>query len=137
MKTSINGKKTPILPPLLVNNNLISNFREKANIFNDFFVQQCQPTAKNSILSTNQIFYTQNRLRDFDIDCGKILKLINGLNPHKAHGHDGVSIRMVKLCNLIITKPLSIIYKTCLQQEVFPDDWKKGNLIPVHKENSK
>ena len=108
---------------MLVNNNLISNFREKANIFNDFFIQQYQPIANNGIVQTNQIFYTQNRLMDFD-DCGKILKLINGLNPHKAHGHDGISTRMVKLSNLIITKPLSIIYKNCLQQVVFPDDWK-------------
>ena len=49
-------------------------------------------------------------MRDFDIDCGKTLTLINGLNPHKAHGHDGISIRMVKLYNLTITKLLSIIY---------------------------
>ena len=72
MKTFVNGKKSPIIPPLLVNNNLISNFREKDNIFNDFFVQQCQPIANNSFLPMNQTFYTQNSLRDFDIDCGKI-----------------------------------------------------------------
>ena len=90
------AKKNPIIPPLSVNNNLTSNFRKKANIFNSFFVQQYQPIANNSILLTNQIFYTQNRLKDFDIDCGKILKLINGLNPLKAQGHDGISIRMVK-----------------------------------------
>ena len=41
MKTFVNGKKTPIIPPLLFNNNLIPNFSEKANIFNDFLVQQC------------------------------------------------------------------------------------------------
>ena len=120
MKTFVNGKKTPSIPPLSVNNKLISNFKEKANIFNDFFVQECQPIANNSILPTNQIFYTQNRLRDFDIDCGKISKLINSLNPHKAHGHDGISIQMVKLCYLTITEPLWIIYKNCLQQGVFP-----------------
>ena len=28
--------ENPIIPPLLLNNNLIANFREKANIFNDF-----------------------------------------------------------------------------------------------------
>ena len=44
---------------------------------------------------------------------------------------------MVKLSKLTITKPLSIIYKNCLQQGVFPDEWKKGNIIPVHKESSK
>ena len=90
MKTFINAKKT--IPPLLVTKNLISNFREKANIFNDFFVKQCQPIASNNILPTNQIFYTQNRLRDFDIDCGKIFKLINGLNLHRAHNHDEIPI---------------------------------------------
>ena len=30
-----------------------------------------------------------------------------------------------------VTKPLSIIYKNCLQQGFFPDDWKKGNIILV------
>ena len=39
MKAFINSKKTAIFPRLLVNNKLISNFREKTNIFNDFFVQ--------------------------------------------------------------------------------------------------
>ena len=72
IKNFVNGKETSIIPPLLVNINLSSNFREKANIFKDFFVQQCQSVANNSILPTNQIFYTQNRLRDFDIYCGKI-----------------------------------------------------------------
>ena len=74
MKTFVNGKKTIFIPPLLVDNNLISNFRVKVNIFNNFFVQQCQAIANNGILPTNQIFYTQNRL--IDIDCGKILKLM-------------------------------------------------------------
>ena len=36
-------------------------------------------------------------MNDFGIDCGKVSKLINGLNPHKAHGHDEISIRIVKL----------------------------------------
>ena len=124
--------KKLIIPPLLVikiNKFLtLGNFTSLTN-----FLQQCQPIANNSIHLTNQIFYTQNRLRDFDIDCSKISKLINGLSPHKAHDHDGIYIRMVKLCNLTITKPLSIIYKYCLQQGVFPDEWKKGNIISVHK----
>ena len=137
MNTFSNGKKTPIVPPLLLSNNLISSYREKANAFNKFLVKKCQPIGNNSILPTNQIFFTQNRQKGFDIDCGENLKLINGLNPHKANGHEGISIRMVKLCNLTITKPLSVIYKNCLQQRVFLDNWKKGNIIPVHKKSSK
>ena len=71
MKTFVNGKKTLIIPPLLVSNNLIYNFGEKANIFNDFFVQQCQLIANNRILPTNQIFYTQSRLKDLILTVGK------------------------------------------------------------------
>ena len=37
LKTLYNGKKIPVIPPVLVNNKLISNFKEKANYFNDFF----------------------------------------------------------------------------------------------------
>ena len=69
--------------------------------------------------------------------CGKILKLINGLNPHKAHGQDGIYIRMLRLYNLTRTKPPSIVNKNCLQQGFFPDDWKKGSIIPVHNKDSK
>ena len=37
LKTLYNGKKIPLIPPILVNNKLISNFKEKANHFNAFF----------------------------------------------------------------------------------------------------
>ena len=34
----VNNKKTPIIPPLLVNNKIISNFSEKANLFKKFLL---------------------------------------------------------------------------------------------------
>ena len=37
LKTFVNSKKIPIIPPLLVNDNFITNFLEKANLFNEFF----------------------------------------------------------------------------------------------------
>ena len=36
----VNNKKTPIIPPLLVSNKIVSNFSEKANLFNKFFASQ-------------------------------------------------------------------------------------------------
>ena len=43
----------------------------------------------------------------------------------------------LKSSNSTKTKPLSIINKNCLQQGLFPNDWEKGNIISVHKKNSK
>ena len=30
-----------------------------------------------------------------------------------------------------------IISQNCLKSSIFPDDWKMGNIMPVHKKNSK
>ena len=37
LKTFLNNKKIPCIPPLLHNDKLITNFKEKTEIFNNFF----------------------------------------------------------------------------------------------------
>ena len=66
-----------------------------------------------------------------------IEKLIQNLDPNKAHGHDQISIRMLKLCNNSICKPLKIIFNGCLETSTFPNDWKKGNVVPIFKKDDK
>ena len=55
----------------------------------------------------------------------------------KAHGHDNISIRMLKICGSAIYKPLVIIFKKCLDTGIFPSEWKKGNIVPIHKNGDK
>ena len=38
LKSFTNWKKVPIIPPLLINDHFVTNFNEKANYFNDFFL---------------------------------------------------------------------------------------------------
>ena len=120
------GKKVPVIPPILVNNKLVTNFKDKANIFNGFFSKQCQLIPNNSTLLSIQSFETSKRLSTIDIDSKKILNLIKGLNSNKAHGHDGISIRMLELCGPSIIKPLSLFFNNCLRDGVFPNDWEKS-----------
>ena len=120
------GKKVPVIPPILVNNKLVTNFKDKANIFNGFFSKQCQLIPNNSTLLSIQSFETSNRLSTIDIDSKKILNIIKGLNSNKAHGHDVISIRMLELCGPSIIKPLSLFFNNCLRDGVFPNDWEKS-----------
>ena len=53
-----------------------------------------------------------------------ILKIIRSLDINKAHGHDDISVRMVKICDDGINKPLSIIYKNCIKTGIYPNTWK-------------
>ena len=44
---------------------------------------------------------------------------------------------MVKICDDSIKKPLSIIYKNCIKTGIYPNAWKKSNIVPVHKKGDK
>ena len=62
LKTFYNDKKVPLIPPLLIGDKFMTDIKTKANIFNNFFADQCTPLKNNSIPPTNQIFLTQARL---------------------------------------------------------------------------
>ena len=55
----------------------------------------------------------------------------------KARGWDQLSIRMIKTCGDAITFPLKLIFKSMINKGVFPDDLKKSNAVPIHKNESK
>ena len=67
----------------------------------------------------------------------EILKIIRALNIHKAHGHDDISIRMIKICDKSLLKPLILLFQNSANLFYFPNIWKKSNIIPVHKKNDK
>ena len=136
LKTFYNKRKIPLIPPLLVNNNFITDFKEKANLFNEFFCKHSTPVANDSTLAT--LLETPNEtLSPLEIIASDIGKIVKALKVNKAHGHDEISIRMLKLCESAITEPLYLIFKSCLSSINFPDVWKKANVIPIHKKSDK
>ena len=121
------------IPPLLVDNNFITDTKTRANIFNTFFAAQCTPLKNDSVLTINQMFLPQSRLDTLDFNEKEILKIIRALNIHKAHSHDDISIRMIQICDKILIKPLIILFQNVVKYSYYPDIWKRSNIIPVHK----
>ena len=136
INTVLNKAKIPIIPPLLEDGIFITKFAEKAQIFNDSFIQQCTTIDTGSQLPQH-IPATITQLNDFVISEEKILNIIRSLNPNKAHGWDGISVRMIKLSDNALVIPLKIIFENCLRRGVFPEIWKYANVVPVHKKNEK
>ena len=137
LKTFYNGKKVPIIPPLLIDNKIISDFEAKANHFNNLFASQCTPLNNNSKIPENQTYTTNTKLSFIKFENKDIINIIRSLNVDKAHGHDNISIRMLKICDTAIVEPLSIIFNNCINQSLFPDIWKKSNICPIHKKGDK
>ena len=50
-----------------------------------------------------------------------IINIIKSLNEDKVHGHDNISIRMLKICDTAIVELLSIIFNNCVNQSMFRD----------------
>ena len=82
-------------------------------------------------------FHTGQRLDHFEFTREDILSLIRNLNKNKSCGHDGISARMLSICDESLVVPLKLIFENILSTGVFPEIWKRANLTPIHKKGSK
>ena len=61
------------------------------------------------------MFLKQSRLNSINFNEEEILKIIRALNIRKAHGHDDLSIRMIKICDKSL---LILLFKIQLNHTV-------------------
>ena len=80
LKTFFNGRKIPIIPPHLTEGKLVSDFKEKAKMFNEFFSRQCTPFNNGSKCPSQHYFITNERLSSIVLDDQDIIKIIRALN---------------------------------------------------------
>ena len=137
LKIFLNNKKTAVILPSFNENRFITDFKEKAELFNSFFSSQCSLLKNCSKLPTKLRYITDKKLRTINFTTDNIKKVIVSLNPNKAHGHYNISIRILKICGNTICKPLELILKQALTTGVFPSEWKKGNIVPCYKKDDK
>ena len=133
LKCFLTGKKVPCISPIFHENRFITDFRVKAELFNSFSVNQCSLIRNKIVLPTDYELFTHKSLSNITFTGNDIGKIISSLNPSKAHGHDMMSICMLKICGDSIYKPSRPIFRACLEHGAFPQNWKKFNVVPIHK----
>ena len=109
-KTFYNGRKIPIMPPILKDGKLESDFKIKANCFNKVFASQCTPLVNNSKLPDKITYNSAARLTSIKFDNNDILKIIRSLNVNKAYGPDGILVSVIKMCDESLVHPLSLTF---------------------------
>ena len=62
------------------------------------------------------------------------MKIVQKLDPNKAHGQHNISICMIKICGKSICKLLRKIFEEFLKTGTFPLEWKRGNVVQMLKE---
>lgn len=44
---------------------------------------------------------------------------------------------MLKLCASSASKPLSLFFENSLEKKCIPKEWRKANIVPIHKKGDK
>ena len=63
----------------------------------------------------------------------EILKIIKSLKNGKAPGPDGITSTMLKHTAAQVAFPLALVFNISLNEGKIPDDWKRANVVPIHK----
>ena len=109
IKSFLNNKKIPCIPPLFHQNRYITKCKDKAELFNNFFGNQCSLINNSSVLSSLLFKRTENVISSINFGLDDIAKIIPNLDPNKPHDYDMISICMLKICGNSICKPLQLI----------------------------
>ena len=101
-KTFLNNKKIPLIPPLYYQGDFVINFKIKAELFDSFFASQCSLIKNDSKLPSHLNYKTNNHLLTANFSIDDISKILQNLDPNKAHGHDKISTCMLQVCGNLI-----------------------------------
>lgn len=95
------------------NRKFITDFKEKADFFDDFFTKQCSFVNNNSSFLLVLTKKPEKLLSTGECLTNDILKIIKNLNPNKSHG----------LCDESICKSLGKVFRSCLENDKLPSEW--------------
>ena len=126
------GKVSPVLE---CDGSVYRDAVDRANCFNSCFSKKfSDPEVRDS---PQPPMLNCDGLSTFRVPRGRVALLLRELSTHKACGADGLSARILHECADEFAVPLEILCRLSVRSGVFPSEWKRANVIPVHKKGSK
>ena len=84
-----------------------------------FFASQYVPLNNDSNIPYCQSYMANAKISSIKFEINDIINVIKALDPYKSHGYNDISIRILKICDSTIVKPMTILFKNCISQGVF------------------
>ena len=123
---------------------LVEDNRKIAEIFRNVFVNKTSELENMSRSNLIPIFdilkTTLGNVVPWDvgeITVEETLKALDSLKPTMSAGPDRISNRLIKGLKFIICNPFTKVANVSLETGIFPSLWKQGNVIPIHKKESR
>ena len=114
---------------------LVTNSTEKANILNSQF--QSVFTKETPLTDDHKKSQQCPDIPDILFTPPGVQKLLEGLNPNKACGPDGILPRVLKELAPAIAPILTDLFNRSYQTGVVPQDWRDANVAAIYKKGKK
>ena len=124
------------IPPIIENEVSIFYSKEKACIFNDYFVLQTELPLASAIPPIIQPYQTQQFLSNIIATEEQVLELMKGVDISKACGYDGIGNKIIKLCSEGFHVYFTYFINLSLSLGQYPSAWKLANVIPLFKNDN-
>ena len=117
------------------NGALVSDDLARAVSLNETFAAKFSDPRVNSFPDAPT--YPIDALSRLHISEAAVRGAIAMVSPNKACGTDNISARIIIECADELTVPLTKICNLSVTSGVFPERWKRANIIPLHKKGDK
>ena len=125
-------------PIILENGDIITDDKQKADSFNEFFSRVTfVEDAYDNIPNIEPLLAGNNyMLRNITVTENEVLDQLKILNTSKAYGPDEVSPKLLKEASSSIVPSLTKLFNASLIVGKFPNSWKAANVMPLFKKDN-
>ena len=124
--------------PLKVNNTIVSEDNKIVEHLNDSFQSVFTTEDVCAMQSLKHPLVTQASICDIaNIHSAEVLAHMKRMKPNKAEGPDEIFARFLTECSKQLSVPLALIFTKSLVSSKVPCDWKRANVVPIHKAGDK
>ena len=68
-------------------------------------------------------YMKEARIQSITFSESDVIKITRALDVNKAHGHDNISVKMIKLCTNSVAHPLTLIFRNSMAAGTFATRW--------------
>lgn len=109
---------------------IMTDPKDIANIFNDYFINQLVETRKTSVIYPTS--YPQSMFMP-PTTPQQIISTIRGLKNTNTVGYDEIRTKIIKQSSTVIAPHLSFIINMCITEGIFPEKLKLTVINPIFK----
>jgi len=137
------ASENPVIREIKSDNQNITDSKEIANTFNEFFTtiatklaselndKDCSAHFSDFIKPLNSTFSFQT------INRQEVEKLLKSSKSNKASGLDGISNKILQISAPFISSHLSDLFNLSIRTGMLPHDWKAAKVSPIFKSGNR